>query len=130
MSSMTCHAEEPPTAYSTSFENTTTCLLYVPTLSAVEAYKADEAWSVFTNILPIDATGINSVAMEGVSVSKNNGQVSITGLCDNENVCFYTLDGKLIGTSKAVNGIAQCYIQKSNGVVIAKIGKQSIKITL
>ena len=74
-----------------------------------------------------DPSSINSVQNRGLLVKSNNGFVEIVGLSNNEEVSFYSIDGKLIGKSKAIGDAAQ--ISTFEKIVIAKIGNSSIKIS-
>lgn len=126
---ITCYAVEPPSAYSSTFDNESDCTLYVPSQS-LDKYKEDTAWSVIEKIHPLEDTGISNINMNDVSILSENGNICITGLGTNKTVSFYSLDGKPLGTSTVTNGTAECKISKSNGIVIAKIGDASIKVTL
>ena len=74
-------------------------------------------------------TNINQAEMRGVLASSKDGIITLSGLNDNEQVSFYTIDGKLLGKTNAVNGTAS-YAMSSGSVVIAKIGDSSIKISV
>lgn len=137
LKSLTCLAVTPPTAPK-AFENNgekgdsevetkfdpTTCVLYVPD---VEAYKKAEGWSAFTNIKSLtDPTGIASVSLQGVAVSSADGRVNVSGLTEGAPVAFYSLNGKLLGKTSALNGVAS--LATSEDVVICKIGDKSFKV--
>ena len=49
-------------------------------------------------------------------------------LDNGEEVKFYAADGKLVGSSSAVGGIASCSVSES--MVIAKIGMDTIKVLI
>ena len=74
-----------------------------------------------------DPSSINSVQNRGLLVKSNNGFVEIVGLSNNEEVSFYSINGKLIGKSKAIGNTAQ--ISTFEKIVIATIGNSSIKIS-
>jgi hypothetical protein len=137
LKSLTCLAVTPPKAPK-AFENNgekgdsevetkfdpTTCVLYVPD---VEAYKKAEGWSAFTNIKSLtDPTGIASVSLQGVAVSSADGRVNVSGLTEGAPVAFYSLNGKLLGKTSALNGVAS--LATSEDVVICKIGDKSFKV--
>ena len=67
--------------------------------------------------------------MRGVLASSSDGILTLSGLDNNEQVSFYTIDGTLLGKTIAVNGTAS-YAISSGSVVIAKIGDSSIKISV
>lgn len=71
-------------------------------------------------------TNINSVQSRGVLVKVDDGHIILSGLNDTESVSFYSLDGKLLGKSYSLSGIAQ--FSTNEVIVIAKIGKKSIKL--
>jgi len=77
------------------------------------------------------STNINQAKTRGVVVSSHDGIVILSGLDNGEEVRFFAVDGKEIGSVKAVNGIASYAVSASaNTLVIAKIGGQSIKIVM
>ena len=69
---------------------------------------------------------INAAKMRGVVVTTDNGFVSVSGLNDGEQVQFYAMDGKMLGSQKAVNGTAS--LSTSESVVICKVGTTSLKV--
>ena len=73
-------------------------------------------------------TNINQTATRGIIVTSNDGIVTLSGLNNDETVRFYTVDGKQLGATKAVNGAASQAVSES--VVIAKMGNQTIKIAV
>ena len=75
-----------------------------------------------------NTTTINQTATRGIIVTSNDGIVTLSGLNNSEIVRFYTVDGKQIGTAKAINGTASQAVSES--IVIAKIGNQTIKIAV
>ena len=126
-----CYAEEvPSTDYSAFFgfifENAT---LYVPA-SAIEAYKTTEPWSDFGTIKAIDTTvGVESVEDRGIAIQSASGFINISGLDNNETVSFYALDGKTLGTAKSIDGNVS-FSGKQGTIVVARIGKESVKIAV
>ena len=76
-----------------------------------------------------DPTNINNAKTRGILASSQDGIVSVSGLNEGESVAFYSVDGKLLGNAKAVNGVAS-YAVSNASVVIAKIGDQSIKLVV
>ena len=107
-----------------------TCIIKVPAeyledykKAFGEDYKYIYAWNPDE-----DASGINLAQTRGIMASAHDGIVSISGLNDGELVKFYAADGKLIGSSSAVAGVASCAVTGS--FAIAKIGKNAIKIAV
>ena len=126
-----CYAEEVPSTDFDAFDdsNIENATLYVPA-SAIEAYKTTEPWSDFGTIKAIEvADGVESVKERGIAIQSAGGFINISGLDNNETVSFYALDGKSLGTATAINGTTS-FAAKSGSVVVAKIGKESIKIAV
>lgn len=73
-----------------------------------------------------DATNINHVETRGIMASADRGIVTVYGLKTGETAKFFTVDGQLIGTSAAVDGVASCAVSES--LVIIKVGKYSLKL--
>lgn len=57
------------------------------------------------------------------------GFITLSGLDNSETVSFYSIDCKVLGTLKAIDGKA-LFSAKSGTVVIAKIGQKSMKIAI
>ena len=101
--------------------------LHVPT-SAIEAYKTTEPWSDFGTNKAIEvADGVESVKERGITIQSAGGFINISGLDNNETVSFYALDGKTLGTAKSIDGNVS-FSAKQGTVVVARIGKESVKI--
>ena len=75
-----------------------------------------------------ETTNINLAKTRGIMATAHDGIVSISGLDNGEVVMFYAADGKLIGSSSAVGGVASCAV--SEKMVIAKIGMNTIKVSM
>ena len=75
-----------------------------------------------------NGTNINQVRTRGVVASAHDGIISLSGLDDGEVVKFFTADGKYLGSTVAANGAASYAVSES--LVIAKVGKDSIKIAM
>lgn len=75
-----------------------------------------------------NSTNINMVKTRGVVASAHDGIVTLSGLDNGEVVKFYAADGKYLGSSVAANGAASFAVNES--LVIAKVGKDSIKIAV
>lgn len=73
-----------------------------------------------------DATNINHVETRGIMTSADRGIVTVYGLKTGETAKFFTIDGQLIGSSSAVDGVASCAVSES--LVIIKVGKYSLKL--
>ena len=76
----------------------------------------------------LETANINLAKTRGIVASAHDGIVSISGLDNGEVVKFYAADGKLLGSSSAVGGVASCAV--SEKIVIAKIGMDTIKVLI
>ena len=77
----------------------------------------------------LEGAGINNVSMRGIAIQSAGGFVTISGLDNNEKVSFYGIDGKALGSATAINGTTS-FAAQSGSIVVAKIGKESIKIAV
>ena len=93
--------------------------------SASEKAKATLYW---VNANLENATNINQARTRGVVASAHDGIGCISGLDNGEVDKFYAADGKLIGSSSAVDGIASCAVSET--MVIAKFGDNAIKVAV
>ena len=93
--------------------------------SASEKAKATLYW---VNANLENATNINQARTRGIVASAHDGIVSISGLDNGEVVKFYAADGKLIGSTSAVDGSASCAVSET--MVIAKFGDNAIKVAV
>ena len=126
-----CYSEEVPSTNVWIFDGTyiENATLHVPA-SAIEAYKTTAPWSGFGTIKAIEETeGIESVEDRGITIQSAGGFIYISGLDNNETVSFYGIDGKALGSATAINGTTS-FAAQSGSVVVAKIGKENIKIAV
>ena len=127
-----CYAEKIPNIDSSIFadsyiEYATT--LHVPS-SAISYYKTTYPWSRFRTIKAIEETeDIESVEARGIAIQSAGGFINISGLDNNETVSFYGIDGKSLGSATAINGTTS-FAAQSGSIVVAKIGKENIKIAV
>ena len=99
--------------------------------ATADGYKASdkaEATLYWINANLDNGTNINMVKTRGVVASAHDGIVTLSGLDNGEVVKFYATDGKYLGSSVAANGSASYAVNES--LVIAKVGKDSIKIAM
>ena len=74
-------------------------------------------------------SSINAAKTRGVVIQSAAGFITISGLDSTEQVDFYASDGKSLGSAKAIGGTAT-FAAQSGSVVVAKIGKESVKIAV
>ena len=99
--------------------------------ATADGYKASdkaEATLYWINANLDNGTNINMVKTRGVVASAHDGIICLSGLDNGEVVKFYAADGKYLGSSVAANGAASYAVNES--LVIAKVGKDSIKIAV
>ena len=99
--------------------------------ATADGYKASdkaEATLYWINANLDNGTNINMVRTRGVVASAHDGIITLSGLDNGEVVKFYATDGKYLGSSVAANGSASYAVNES--LVIAKVGKDSIKIAV
>ena len=99
--------------------------------ATADGYKASnkaEATLYWINANLDTGTNINMVKTRGVVASAHDGIITLSGLDNDEVVKFYATDGKYLGSSVAANGAASVAVNES--LVIAKVGKDSIKIAV
>lgn len=75
------------------------------------------------------STSINQAKTRGIVATSRDGIVTLSGLDNGEEVRFYTVDGKQMGTARAIDGVASQAVSSAS-LVIAKIGGQAIKIAV
>ena len=81
--------------------------------------------------LPTDdiGTNINTAKTRGIVIQSAGGFITLSGLDTNERVDFFTVDGVALGSATATDGTV--IFSATNGtIVVAKIGKESVKIAL
>ena len=99
--------------------------------ATADGYKASDkvkATLYWINANLDTVTNINMVRTRGVVASAHDGIITLSGLDNGEVVKFYATDGKYLGSSVAANGSA--YYAVNESLVIAKVGKDSIKIAM
>ena len=78
----------------------------------------------------LEGAGINNASMRGIAIQSASGFINISGLENNiETVSFYGIDGKMLGSTTAINGTTS-FAAQSGSIVVAKIGKESVKIAV
>ena len=74
-------------------------------------------------------TNINTAKTRGIVIQSADGFITLSGLNTNERVDFYAIDGAALGSATAIDGTAT-FSAKSGTIVVAKIGKESVKIAV
>ena len=118
-------------ALSENGEVTLSAAYNISVYATAEGYKASdkaEATLYWINANLDNGTNINQVRTRGVVASAHDGIISLSGLDDGEVVKFFAADGKYLGSTVAANGAASYAVSES--LVIAKVGKDSIKIAM
>ena len=118
-------------AYSKEGKVTLSAAYNISVYATADGYKASdkaEATLYWINANLDTGTNINMVKTRGVVASAHDGIVTLSGLDNGEVVKFYATDGKYLGSSVAANGTASYAVNES--LVIAKVGKDSIKIAM
>ena len=104
---------------------------HISVYATADGYSASdkaEATLYWINANLDNGTNINQVRTRGVVASAHDGIISLSGLDDGEVVKFFAADGKYLGSAVAANGAASYAVSES--LVIAKVGKDSIKIAM
>ena len=118
-------------AYSKDGKVTLSAAYNISVYATADGYSASdkaEATLYWINANLENGTNINQVRTRGVVASAHDGIISLSGLDDGEVVKFFAADGKYLGSTVAANGAASCAVSES--LVIAKVGKDSIKIAM
>ena len=118
-------------AYSKEGKVTLSAAYKISVYATADGYKASdkaEATLYWINANLDTGTNINMVKTRGVVASAQDGIITLSGLDNGEVVKFYATDGKYLGSSVAANGAASYAVNES--LVIAKVGKDSIKIAM
>ena len=90
--------------------------------ATAKLYWLNSSGTIGTNIINADKT-------RGIIIQSASGFITITGLDTNEKVDFYATDGKALGSAKSTDGSVS-FSAKQGSVVVAKIGKESVKIAV
>lgn len=118
-------------ALSENGEVTLSAAYHISVYATADGYTASdkaEATLYWINANLDNGTNINQVRTRGVVASAHDGIISLSGLDDGEVVKFFAADGKYLGSTVAANGAASYAVSES--LVIAKVGKDSIKIAM
>lgn len=123
-----CYAETvPDTDYSAFYRvPVANATLHVPA-TAVGAYQTANPWSSFGTIKALDTSGINSISLSGIAIRTSAGNITISGLGNNEKVAFYSLKGIALGTVNATGGTVT-FSAMPGTVLLARIGQETVKI--
>ena len=78
---------------------------------------------------PEIGTNIKTEASRGIVIQSAGGFITLSGLDANERVDFFTVDCTALGSATAFDGTAT-FAAQSGTIVVAKIGKDSVKIAV
>ena len=124
-------ADMASNAYNKEGKVTLSAAYNISVYATADGYSASdkaEATLYWINANLDNGTNINQVRTRGVVASAHDGIISLSGLDDGEVVKFFAADGKYLGSTVAANGAASYAVSES--LVIAKVGKDSIKIAM
>ena len=124
-------ADMASNAYNKEGKVTLSAAYNISVYATADGYTASdkaEATLYWINANLDNGTNINQVRTRGVVASAHDGIISLSGLDDGEVVKFFAADGKYLGSTVAANGAASYAVSES--LVIAKVGKDSIKIAM
>ena len=124
-------ADMASNAYNKEGKVTLSAAYKISVYATADGYTASnktEATLYWINANLENGTNINQVRTRGVVASAHDGIISLSGLDDGEVVKFFAADGKYLGSTVAANGAASYAVSES--LVIAKVGKDSIKIAM
>ena len=125
-----CQAVNVPETHSSAFDNSPIekMTLYVPGES-MNAYKTTDPWSGFGKFQTL-TTGIEKTETAAKPmITTADGQISVSGLSGNATIQVLSLDGKLLDSTSATDGIATLNAQPGE-VVIVKVGTESYKVVV
>ena len=125
-----CQAVNVPETHSSAFDNSPIekMTLYVPGES-MNAYKTTAPWSGFGKFQTL-TTGIEKTETAAKPmITTANGQIAVSGLSGNATIQVLSLDGKLLDSTNATDGIATLNAQPGE-VVIVKVGTESYKVVV
>ena len=93
--------------------------------------KGRAPWSGFGTIKALNDTpaNINTAKTLGIVIQSAGGFINLSGLDTNERVDFFAIDGAVLGSATATDGTAT-FSATSGTIVVAKIGKENIKIAV
>ena len=124
-------ADMASNAYNKEGKVTLSASYKISVYATADGYTASEkaeATLYWINANLENGTNINQVRTRGLVASAHDGIISLSGLDDGEVVKFFAADGKYLGSTVAANGAASYAVSES--LVIAKVGKDSIKIAM
>lgn len=125
-----CQAVNVPETHSSTFNNSPieNMTLYVPGES-MNAYKTTAPWSGFGKFQTL-TTGIEKTETAAKPmITTADGQIAVSGLSGNASIQVLSLDGKLLDSTNATDGIATLNAQPGE-VVIVKVGTESYKVVV
>lgn len=125
-----CQAVNVTETHSSAFNNSPIekMTLYVPGES-MNAYKTTAPWSGFGKFQTL-TTGIEKTETAAKPmITTADGQIAVSSLSGNATIQVLSLDGKLLDSTNATDGIATLNAQPGE-VVIVKVGTESYKVVV
>lgn len=125
-----CQAVNVPETHSSAFDNSPieNMTLYVPGES-IEAYKTTDPWSGFGKFQTLTTVIEKTETAAKPMITTANGQISVSGLSGNATIQVLSLDGKLLDSSTATDGIATLKALPGEAVIV-KVGTESYKVVV
>jgi hypothetical protein len=123
----------PPTIGIGCFAGVTSVLdVFVQTVEAVTAYKANASWIGFFpgDIIKKDTgTGVLRPADSNINIYVADKNIVVDGINGGEKVSVYSINGTLLNTFQAAGGSLTIKLQNS-GVYIVKTAHKTVKVVL
>ena len=130
MTDIYCQAANVPNTDIAAFDTSPigNMTLYVPGES-MNAYKTTAPWSGFGKFQTL-TTGIEKTETAAKPmITTADGQIAVSGLSGSATIQVLSLDGKLLDSTNATDGIATLNAQPGE-VVIVKVGTESYKVVV
>lgn len=128
-----CFSSTVPLTDDTVFEDVSLGrkMLYVPA-GSIDEYKATAPWSGFGDFKPLsEEMGVDVIMDNQLSVSSDDGVISLNCGFDCGNVEIYAMDGRLLAIAPIINGNATINTTLPEGTaVIVNVGNKRVKIVI
>ena len=116
--------------YSTFSPNTfNNATLYVP-VGTIDKYKATAGWQDFQFIKEGIPSSILTPKSNPVLMQRSGNTLTISGPPAGTPLAIYDLSGRLINTTKAVEGVTRIDAVTTDKVVIVRVGERPVKVAM